>query len=303
MPLPQQQKRRWKMRKIEHILFLVLVVGALLLTNSRCTSLPIAEAEGLADVGTLRREVQLLNLINGLELSVDQMRFLLEKAQEAEKTREEFKVKAKKNAEETATVLTELRATLVRGENIADSLREQWYSAHSKNLELREEYEAEMTRIAQEVQSILEGHQVYALEHFAPCVIPPQGGARIGQAEDTTATEGILARIRAIPAARFERIKEEIARRIIERLKSHLPRSFVLPVNEEEEIARILSILEEARGLSDVEFELRKTDLVQQVRSVYELPQAPVDTCLKIERHLLDPRIIPLLEEKLALSQ
>jgi hypothetical protein len=291
------------MRKIEHILFLVLVVGALLLTNSRCTSLPVAEAEGLADAETLQREVQLLNLINGLELSADQMRFLLEKAQEAEKTREEFKVKAEKNVEETATVLTELRATLMRGESIADSLREQWFSARSKNLELREEYEEEMTRIAQEVQGILEGHQIYALEHFVPCVIPPQGGARIGQAEDTTAGEEILARIRAIPAARFERNKEEIARRIVERLKSHLPRGFVLPANEEEEIARILSILEEARGLSDMEFELQKADLVQQVKSAYELPETPVDTCLKIRRHLLDPRIIPLLEEKLGLAE
>ena len=52
-----------------------------------------------------------------------------------------------------------------------------------------------------------------------------------------------------------------------------------------------------------MEFELQKTDLVQQVKSAYELPQAPVDTCLKIERHLLDSRIIPLLEEKLVLAQ
>ena len=291
------------MRKIEHILFLALVMGALLLTSSGCASLPVAQAEGLADVGNLQREVQLLNLINGLELSADQMRFVLEKAQEAQAIRDELRDKADGNVEETVAVLSELRATLMQGETIADSSTERWFSIHGKNLELREEYQAEMTRIAQEVQAILEGHQIYALEHFVPCVIPPQGGARIGQAEDTTAAEGLLARIRAIPTARFERYKEEIARRIVEHLKSHLPRGFGLAINEETEIARILSILEEARGLSDVEFELQKTDLVQQVKSAYELPQAPVDTCLKIERHLLDSRIIPLLEEKLVLAQ
>ena len=291
------------MRKIKHILCLAFLMGALLLTSSGCASLPVAQAEGLADVGNLQREVQLLNLINGLELSADQMRFVLEKAQEAQAIRDELRDKANGNVEETVAVLSELRATLMQGENIADSSRERWFSIHGKNLELREEYEAEMTRIAQEVQAILEGHQIYALEHFVPCVIPPQGGARIGQAEDTTAAEGLLARIRAIPTARFESYKEEIARRIAERLKSHLPKGFELVVNEEEETARILSILEEARGLSDVEFELQKTDLVQQVKSAYELPQAPVDTCLKIERHLLDPSIIPLLEEKLVLAQ
>jgi hypothetical protein len=291
------------MRKIEHILFLVLLMGALLMASSGCASLPVAEAEGLADVGRLRREIQLLNLLNGLELSADQMRFLLEKAQEAEEIREEFKGKADGNIEETTAVLSELRDILMRGENIPDSSRERWYSTHSKNLELRREYEEEMTRIAREVQVILEGHQIYALEHFVPCVIPPQGGARIGQAEDTTAAEGILARIRAIPTARFERNKEEIARRIVERLKSHLPRGFVPVINEEEETARILAILEEARELSDVEFELQKADLVQRVMSAYELPDVSVDICLKIEWHLLDPRIIPLLEEKLALTE
>lgn len=52
-----------------------------------------------------------------------------------------------------------------------------------------------------------------------------------------------------------------------------------------------------------MEFELQKTDLVQQVLFAYELHESPVDTFLRIERHLLDPRIIPLLEEKLALTE
>jgi len=125
------------MKKIEHILFLALVMGALLLANSGCASLPMAKADELTDVGELQREVQLLNLLNGLELSADQMRFLLEKAQEAQKIREEFKGKADGNVAETTEVLSELRTILMKGENIPDSLREQWYSTHSKNLELR----------------------------------------------------------------------------------------------------------------------------------------------------------------------
>ena len=244
------------MRKIEHILFLAFVIIALLLANSGCASPLIAKAEGLADVGDLQREVQLLNLLNGLELRASQMRFIIEKAQEAEAIRDE--------------------------------------------LMSREEYQAEITRIAREVKVILEQHQIYALVHFVPCVIPPQDEARIGQTDGATAAEEVLASIRAIPDAKFERNKEEIARRIIEHLKSHLPRGFILIINEEEEAARILSILDEARGLSDVEFELQKTDLVQQVLFAYGLHESPVDTCLKIEQHLFDPRIIPLLEEKLA---
>jgi hypothetical protein len=291
------------MRKIEHILFLAFVIIASLLANSGCASPIIAKAEGLADVRDLQREVQLLNLINGLELRASQMRFIIEKAREAEEIRDELLSRADENTEETVAVLTELKTTLMRGENITDSSRERWFSIRSENQGLREEYQAEVTRIAREVKVVLEQHQIYALVHFVPCVIPRQGEARIGQTEDTTAAEQVLARIRAIPDARFERNREEIARRIIEHLKSHLPRGSVLVINEEDETARILAILEEARGLSDVEFELQKTDLVQQVLFVYQLSESSVDTCLKIERHLLDPRIIPLLEEKLALME
>lgn len=145
------------MRKIKHILFLALVVGALLLTNSGCASLPTANAQELTDVGNLRREVQLLNLLNGLELRASQMRFIIEKAQEAEEIRDELMNRADENIEETVAVLSELRATLMRGENITDSSRERWFSIHSENQELREKYQAEMTRIAREVKVILEG--------------------------------------------------------------------------------------------------------------------------------------------------
>ena len=253
----QQKEGRIIMKRIEHILFLAFVIIALLLANSGCASPLIAKAEGLANAGDLLGDMQLLNLLNGLELRASQMRFILEKAQEAEEIRDE--------------------------------------------LMDRDEYQAEMTRVAREVKVILEQHQIYALVHFVPCVIPPQDKARIGQTEDATAAEEVMARIRAMPDAKFERSKEEITRRITEHLKTHLPGGSILVINEEEEIARILSILDEARGLSDVEFELQKTDLAQQVLFAYELPEAAADTCLKIEKHLLDPRIIPLLEEKLAL--
>ena len=81
------------MRKIKCTLCLALLIGALLLASSGCTSLPLAKAEGLTDVGELQREVQLLNLLNGLELSADQMRFILEIAQEAQEIREEFQAR------------------------------------------------------------------------------------------------------------------------------------------------------------------------------------------------------------------
>ena len=105
------------MRKIKHGLCLALFMGALLLASNGCGAAPLAKAEEAADIGKLRREVQLLNLLNGFELSADQTRVLLEKAQEVQEIREEFIDKADGNIEETIEVLSELKAILMRGEN------------------------------------------------------------------------------------------------------------------------------------------------------------------------------------------
>lgn len=51
-----------------------------------------------------------------------------------------------------------------------------------------------------------------------------------------------------------------------------------------------------------MEFELQKSNLVQQLKSRYTLPRLPVDVSVKIERFLLDPLIISLLEEMLAIG-
>ena len=292
------------MKGIGYVCCLALSMTALLLGSAGCKANPLSLAASPAraetDVGELHREVVLLNLINGLELSADQMRLILEKAKEAEELREEFKGKAEENVDETAEVLGELRATLMRGEDIPPSLRERVHQVQGANNALREEFEEEMTRLALEVKEALGEHQLYALEHFVPCLIPPEGEARIGQAEGTSHLERALERIREMPSPVFERRKKQMAQRAIELAKGHLPRGFI--INEEEEKERLISIFEEARAMSDVEFELEKANLAQQLKSPYKLPELPLDVSVKIERFLLDPLIIPLLEEKLAIG-
>ncbi|HIC93326.1 MAG TPA: hypothetical protein EYP09_03640 [Anaerolineae bacterium] len=134
-----------------------------------------------------------------------------------------------------------------------------------------------------------------------PCTIPPEGEVRIGQAEGTAHVEEALERIREMPAPMFERRKERMAQRALELAKRHLPKGFIL--DEEEEKDRIISIFEQARAMSDVEFELEKANLAQQLKSRYELPELSLDVSVRIERFLLDPLIIPLLEEKLAIGE
>ena len=157
-----------------------------------------------------------------------------------------------------------------------------------------------MARLALEVEESLEGHRLYALEHYVPCVIPPKGDARIGQAENPHAGQSLLQHIRDIPGDQFKARKEKIAQRVLERVLGRLPKGRALAFDQEEETEWMLCFLEKVRGLDEMTFAVEKEKLVEEAKSRYAPPEVPVDVSAKIERHLLDPRIIPLLEERLA---
>lgn len=276
-----------------------LLVVLLLPLVSGCQSVQPVSAQASPEIAGLRREVQLLNLINGLELTPEQMRFIVEKAQEAQELRQELQAEA--DVEETTVVLEEFRATLMVGENVPPDLAQRFHAVEGRFRAAKEVYEAELTRITGEVEEVLEEHQLYALEQYVPCVIPPEGALRVGQARGTGGGEAVLERLRALPAERFERHGKEIARRILERIREHM-HSAVVILDEEAELERIEGLVEEACALSDVEFELQKEALVEELLASYEAARPQREPTAMIARHLLDPTIISLLEEKLVLS-
>lgn len=278
--------------------FLLLVVLLLPLVSG-CQSVQPVSAQAVPEIADLRREVQLLNLINGLELTPEQMRFIVEKAREAQELRQELQAEA--DVEETTVVLEEFRATLMAGENVPPDLAQRFHAVEGRFRAAKDTYEAELTRIAGEVEEVLEEHQLYALEQYVPCIIPPEGELRVGQARGTGGGEAMLERLRALPAEQFERHGKGIARRILERIREHMHGAVVI-LDEEAELERIEGLVEEARALSDVEFELQKASLVEELLASYEAARPQREPTAMIARYLLDPAIISLLEEKLVLS-
>jgi hypothetical protein len=300
------RSRRRDMGKFMRIVGLVALMAALVLVSSGCTSSLVARAarathtllartDEVADANTLRRQVQLLNLLNGLELSEEQMQVVLEKAREAGGIRDRLRAQGDENEADVLRVLSQFKAALMQGENVSDDLKREWHALYGENRALMEEYESEMDRLAREIEAHLEEHQRYALERFVPCIVPPEGELRIGQAGGTAGMEAILARVRQIPPRRYQAQKERLLEDFLQRLRSHLPRGYVL--DEAQVKDKLLSVVEQARALSEVEFEVQKGDLAQQLKALVEVPAPPLSA--KIKAHLLDPHIIPLLEEKL----
>ncbi|MGD2146529.1 MAG: hypothetical protein PVH41_07550 [Anaerolineae bacterium] len=282
--------RRW---------FAIAWIGLLLLPTLGCQPVPVSAQAPPEEEVDLHRQIQLLNLINGLELTPEQMRFVLEKAEDAQAAREALKAEA--DPAEFEVVLQEIRDTLMAGQNVSDELRDAFFTAQVVHKRLIETYRKEVGRLALEIEETLESHQLYALEDYVPCVIPPEGEPRIGQAGGEKGV-AVLERLRAVPAERFERHKEKMARRVLERLKWRFRRQ-VLILDREAELERILRLMQRAWSMPDVAFELENEQLIEELIAPYEAQRSQVDVTAVIGRHLLDPAIIPLLEQKLALME
>jgi 3-deoxy-D-manno-octulosonic acid (KDO) 8-phosphate synthase len=78
-----------------------------------------------------QREIQILNLINGLELSKSQMDFILEKAQETEQIKNELS-KENNNDKITLQILDQLRENRMKNQEIPDELRKMVHYAEKK---------------------------------------------------------------------------------------------------------------------------------------------------------------------------
>ena len=283
---------------MKHFLFSLIIAVVIVFGLSQSVlGRPLGDADELRKV---TGEIRLLNLINGLELDKEQMEFIIQKAEEAKQLRADFSEKVSNDNPEVAKTLQplqELRDTLLKGDNISGNLKAQVHKANQQMKEIQLEYHDKISQLAFEIKEILQPHQLYALENYVPCLIPPKQGAA-GQANSSEAALKQLTRLREMPAPVFEERKDKIAQRIIEQIRRHLPRGYVIDEGAEKEW--IISLLEEARSLSEADFAFKKTELVEKLKSRHALPKLPIDVSVKIERFLLNPEIIPLLNSKLA---
>ena len=84
---------------------------------------------------------------------------------------------------------------------------------HKNNLlinKLRRDYLSTLNKICEEIKSKLNQNQLYNLENFKPCLVPPKGNARIGQAPDPEGLTKYIERIRKMSDEEFNLQKEKI---------------------------------------------------------------------------------------------
>jgi hypothetical protein len=251
---------------------------------------PVLEGREMDKVKELTKEIQILNLLNGCDLSQQQVLELKEFVQRVEAIEREFNEYLEENAALFEAGLEKSIEILRKGEALPPSLRKEISSRSHEVKEQHREMEDNILEIAGAVEDMLKPHQVQLLKEYVPCLIPPPGEMRIGQSGTPEGLMVHLERIRELPDTVYREKRDIIVERAVERKKVHTsPRD---GFDEEEERERIGDLLDRARGMDDIAFALGKEDLAAGLKGQDVRKDQRSDVLLKIRSFLLDPIIL-----------
>lgn len=249
----------------------------------------------------LQQEIKIINLLNGLELFSYQMAYILDKAQEAEKIRNKFHQEITKNADDFTETLSQLKEHSLTNKDISAKLGKNIHNLNTQAQSSKAQYLESLDHISHDVETILDGHQLYQLEHYIPCLIPPLGETKIGQSDIPTGVIKQLQKLREIPDWLYDVKKNDIAEKTMEKLKRHRDR--YSEFSEDEDKARILDLFDEIRSIPDIEFALNKQSYAEELKASGRPAKPGIALSSKIKMFLLDPLIVPILNEMLKITQ
>jgi hypothetical protein len=244
----------------------------------------------------LRSEISLLNLLNGLDLTPAQTTLLLAKAEEAKKLEDRWQAETQSRRAEMESVLSEIKTYVSQKKELPEELVLRFRRVDDELKSVRSEIEKSKRELAGEVKASLESQQIYQFERFIPCIIPPKGESRVGQAEDPSGLARRLERIRTLPERAYLFRREEICRTVLAGFQKRFP---LAAFEEEASLEGVGRVLDRCRSLSVAEFELQKNGLAEELVSLFKPEFRFGDITKKIETFLLSEEVIPLLRERL----
>ncbi len=244
-----------------------------------------------------RTELQTLNLLNNLYLTKAQRQLILERAKMARIMSRLYDIRSEELLQALNPQLLKLKETLASSQDIPAELKEAVNKAKQEFETVKGNYEKQRLKLAADIKECLDGGQLYIIDTYKPCLIPPPGPGRIGQAEKNESAAKMLVKVRALSQDRYERRKKDLAGRIIGQVRKKMPAGFI--IDEEKETARIIVFFDEARRMDKVSFNVHKEELAAAFKSSYVIPKLPLDITVKIDKFLLAESIIPLLKQRL----
>ncbi len=248
----------------------------------------------------LREDIQIINLLNGLELSRAQAAFIISKAREVQQLRDS----AQQKVASAEAGLTDSYAAIKEQVQEGRVVIEKEDARHFHKIKTETEgalhqAQARVEEIAAEVEGYLKPYQLAALDAYRPCVIPIVSQGRIGQASSSDGICRLLERAQRMSSEAFQRRKNELAARAIGQLKNRRA-----VTGEEEAVLRlkVLEAFEEVRRMDAADFALRKDALADKLAGELMPERHGLFRSQKIKAFLLSENVIPILEERLRRS-
>jgi hypothetical protein len=273
---------------------------------------PYPRSEEVKKVHELRQDISTINLLNGLNLSRKQMKQVLSLARLAEEARQYAASQMKAILPEAEEAFLALKDEIKKGSPAQGYLPKRAKLINNRLKDLHQDIQADMANRMQQIEGrlreVLTAGQIHIVSEFKPCLIPPDElgePARAGQADPSSKIIKKLRRLRKLPDWAWENRKEFIVGRVVERIAKH----FRLTEEETDaEYARLLKLFDRARALSEIDFEVEKLTLANEIKPrdrIDEL-QKEIEWRLphhrkrpKLTRFLLNDRIIPILQDRL----
>jgi len=274
---------------------IILRVLSILLISAFLGGLGYSQPREQLPSFALRAEISLINLLNGLDLTPAQTTLLLAKAEEAKKLEDRWQTEGQSHKAEMESVLSEIRSYLSQKKELPQELVLRFRRVEDELKSVRAEVEKSKRELAGEVKASLESQQIYQFERFVPCIIPPKGESRVGQAEDPSGLARRLERLRSLPDRPYRFRREEICRAMLAGFQKRFPQA---ALDEEASLEGIGRVLDRCRSLSASEFELQKNGLAEELISLFKPELRFGDITKKIEIFLLSEEIIPVLRER-----
>ncbi|MBM3310589.1 MAG: hypothetical protein FJY80_03665 [Candidatus Aminicenantes bacterium] len=253
---------------------------------------------GLDPTESARREIRLINLLNGLDLAPEQMTLIRDKAEESRRLTEEARAAAAGKQEELGSILSAIKTCRLENRDVPRDLAQRFHALDAELKAGRRRVEEARRGLAADVEKSLGQHQVHALETFIPCIIPPKGESRVGQAADVKGIAARMERLRAAPGRMYALRRDEIVARSVEEVRAKAG-PLADQAAEEDLPGRLGDFFDRVRALSPVDFEVQKEKLAGEFAALVKPKTPALDLAKKVEAFLLSPEVIPLLNDKI----
>lgn len=236
---------------------------------------------------------------------------LLKLNREYEKLFDDNKEKFEKIMEDEKKVLAELEEVVRHNKPVPEKLKQRVFKAEERARAVHRMVDETTVSYSKMVVDVFTEEQMDVIAEFKPCTVPPKNlsdPVRVGQASDNERVINILRRIRQMPRHMFEENIEKIVDRQMEHLNT---KKRLKDAEKQEERQRLKELLWKVHVMDEVQFEMCKEELADEFKwkdkaddlkkELNEIqktrhPRAHRD---KASKYFLDPKVIPVLEERL----